>query len=57
VSGEFRAVNNVDLPGGLTFDVVYGANDVTLEVIMVPEPTSFMLIAVGLWCVSHRRRR
>ena len=56
VSGEFSVVNNVYLPGGLTFEVIYGANEVTLEVIMVPEPSSLVLITVGLLGVSYRRR-
>ena len=33
VSGMFSAVNNAYLSGGFTVDVIYGANDVTLEVI------------------------
>lgn len=57
VWGEFSAVRNVELPGGLTFDVIYGANEVTLAVIMVPEPLSWMPIVVGLLGVSQRRRR
>jgi T5SS/PEP-CTERM-associated repeat protein len=57
VLGRFSAVNNVDLPGGLTLGVIYGANKVALEVMMVPESSGFALIAVGLLGVSHRRRK
>jgi T5SS/PEP-CTERM-associated repeat protein len=55
VSGEFSAVNNVYLPGGLTFEVMYGTHEVMLEV--VPEPSSFALIGVGLFVVSYCGRK
>jgi len=36
VSGTFGTINGAYLGGGLGLDVIYGANDVTLEVINVP---------------------
>ena len=48
VSGVFGTVNNASLPGGLAFDVIYGTNDVSLEVVVVPEPETMILLLVGL---------
>ncbi len=51
VSGEFRTVNPVELPGGLAWEVVYGTHDVMLEV--VPEPGGIALMGVALLVASH----
>ena len=54
VSGKFSDVNNVVLPGGLSLEVLYGTHDVKLAV--VPEPSSYALIAFGLLVARVRAR-
>ena len=56
VFGEFDTVLGAQLGGGLMFDVSYGASDVTLQVVTVPEPSTGILLVLGMVSMLAGRR-
>jgi MYXO-CTERM domain-containing protein len=53
----FSALSWTGFGNGVQFEVIYGANDITLGVLAVPEPTSWALWLAGVAGIAAVRRR